>query len=175
MYNLELELLSDVGGYLILSSDKLSGFHAITISLFLSVLKYLKTGWNTNWFCDLFSSEKYFVLLRILYPSIKSLVNPFGDIRLTSSDRSFTSFVLEVIRSFNFFSASTCLALFEVTFLLIYVSFSSKSVIFTESAISCFPAKFSFFNLSVKFSFVNLLHSVVVIYLIYLLWSGIVF
>ena len=43
-----LRLLSDVAEGLILSFDKPLDSHSIT--LFVGVLKYLKTGWNTK-FC----------------------------------------------------------------------------------------------------------------------------
>ena len=87
--------------------------------------------------------KKYFAPLYILKLSIKSFVNLFVDIALTFFDRSFNSF------------------LFEVTGL----SFSSKLVFFTKSAISFLLAKCARFNLKSKISAVNLLNSGVVIYL----------
>ena len=71
------------------------------------------------------------------------MVNPLVDIALTFFDSSFNSF------------------LFHVT------SFSLllESVFFTKLAISFLLAKFTCFNLALKFSDVNLLNSGVVIYL----------
>ena len=65
---------------------------------------------------------KYFAPLKILHPFIRSFVNPFIDISLTFPDRSF-----------SFFSTSTYLVLFEVTFLLIFTSFLSKSAFFLRN------------------------------------------
>ena len=72
----------------------------------------------------------------------------------------------------NSFSTSTCFVLFEVNFLFKFFSFSSKSAYFTKLVISFLLAKFACAYLAAKFSVVNLLNSVV---LIYLLWSDILF
>ena len=74
-----------MAGGLILSPDKHLDFHAIAILLLAGVLKYLKTSGSTKQFCDP-SSTKYFASLRILHSFIKSFVNPFHDISLTSPD-----------------------------------------------------------------------------------------
>ena len=67
---------------------------------------------------------KIFQPLRMLYPFIKSFVNPFVNISLTFLDRSS-----------SFFLTSTCPVLFKVTFLLTFIGFSSRYVFFTKSAI----------------------------------------
>ena len=90
--------------------------------------------------------------LRILYLFIKSSVNPFVDISLAFFAKS-SSFMINSIR----------LALFEVTYLLIFFSFSLKYVSFTKSTISF--AKSACFNLAATWTAVKLLNSCVVIYL----------
>ena len=66
--------------------------------------------------------------------------------------------------SFNSFSTSTFVVLFEVTFLFIFFSLSLKSVVFTKLAISFLLVKLVFANLAAKFFAVNLLTSAVVIF-----------
>ena len=73
---------------------------------------------------------------------------------------------------FNSFSTSTCFVLFEVNFLFKFFSFSSKSAYFTKLVKSFLLAKFACAYPAATFSVVNLLNSVV---LIYLLWSDILF
>ena len=90
----------------------------------------------------------YFTPLRMRNLFIKSFVNPFVDIALTFSDSSFNSF-----------STIACFVLFEVTFLFMFFSLSSKSVFFTKLAISLLLAKSYFANLALKLSDVNLLKS----------------
>ena len=89
------------------------------------------------------SQKKYFTPLRILYPFIKSFVNPLVDISLTFPDRSIRFF--SVSKLFVFFFSSNYFSLF--------VSFSSKYVFFTKSAKSAIwslVANFVCFNLEVK-------------------------
>ena len=90
----------------------------------------------------------------MLYPFIKYFINSFVDISVTLSDNSFSSF-----------SMATCFVLLELTFLLIFINFSWKSVVFTRSAISPLVANLACFNLAVKLTAVNLWNSWVVIYL----------
>ena len=79
---------------------------------------------------------------------MKSFVNPFIDIILTFPDRSF-----------NLFLTSTCLVLFKVIFLLLFISFSSKYIFFYEISNTSLVAKFAFANLAAKLSAVNLSNS----------------
>lgn len=88
----------------------------------VNVWKYWKTGWNAKQFCEPLST-KHFAQLRIPYTFLISFVSPFVGISLTSPDRSFISFVKKVSDYFSFFSVSTCLVSYEVTFLLMFLSF----------------------------------------------------
>ena len=94
------------------------------------------------------------IIARILYPFIKILVNPFVEI---------ASFFFE--SSFNSFSTSTFFDLFELILLSKLIRFSIKFNVFTKLAISVLFGKLSCFNLAVKLSTVDLLNSLVVIYL----------
>ena len=109
---------------------------------------------------------KYFTPLRILYPFIKSLVNTFVNITLTSPDRPFIIYGQEVIWVFF----SVYILYFIILVILFFISFSSKFVSFTNSSFLLY--KFRCFNLSAKSSSVNLLNSLVVINLS---WLGIFF
>ena len=120
----------------------------------MSSLKYLIVGWNTKCFWDL-SLEKYFAPSRMLHLFNKYCVNTFVDNSLFSPDRLF-----------SFFSTSTNLVLYVVTFLLIFFSLSSKSVFFlTKLAISFLLAKLSRCNLAIKRFAINLLNLGVPMYL----------
>ena len=59
-----------------------------------------------------------------------------------------------------FFWNPAYFALFELIFLLIFFSLSSKSAFFTKLAILSLVANFAFVILAVKFSFVKLITSV---------------
>ena len=98
---------------------------------------------NKSWWR--LSPVKYILSSKNLYP--------FVAITLTYSDRSF-----------SFFPASTCFVLFELTFLLIYIGFLSKSVFFTKSGISSLPRNSAFTNLSPNIVPEHLLKSLIVIY-----------
>ena len=115
-------------------------------------LKYFLYEKYIKLFC-LVPKEKYLAPLRIVYPFIKSFVNPFADI-------AWTYFV----SSFNSFSTNTCFVLSELILLLKPDGLLSKSVLFTKLAISLLLAKFVCFNLAD----VKLLNSGVVIYLSWL-------
>ena len=100
------------------------------------------------------SWRKIFAPLAILYPFIKSVVNPFDGIASNFFDISFNSFW-----------TNACFVLFELFLLLKLNSLLSKSVLFTKLAISFLLAELGYFNLAVKWYAVNFLHSWVVIYL----------
>ena len=95
---------------------------------------------------------KYFVTLRILYPFIKSFLDDFVDISLTSPDRSS-----------RFFSTCKYFALFEVILLFMFIRYLSKYVFSAKSEISSLVANFACFNLASKLSAVDLLNSLVVL------------
>ena len=79
----------------------------------------------------------------MLYPFIKSFVNPSVDIAWAFFDSSFKFFLFDV-KSF---------------------SLLSKSVFFTKLAVSLLLAKFAFFNYAAKISTANILNSSVVKYI----------
>ena len=92
---------------------------------------YSLTDIHTTQFCNT-PEEKYFAPWKILYVFIISFVNLFVDISSTFSNKPSSSL-----------STNTCLALSEVTFLLIFFSLSSKSVSFAKSAISSLVTNFA--------------------------------
>ena len=59
-------------------------------------------------------------------------------------------------RSVSFLLASKCFVLFEVTYLLMFFSFPSKSVFFIKSATSSLVANFAFQFFSLTISLVNI-------------------
>ena len=99
-----LRILFDVVGGLIFSLDNPLDFHeTMLLSLTLTVLKHLCTGWNTNQFCAPLPSKWLLSQKQV-------------------ESRAFNFF--------NSFSKSKCFVLFELIFLLGLDSFASKSVFF---------------------------------------------
>ena len=85
---------------------------------------------------------KYFALLKILYPFIKSFVKSFVGISLASLDRSFVTFVHKIIRSFSFFSAfATLLSLLKSGGIDFSLSISILSTSYFKLAKASFSAK----------------------------------
>ena len=110
------KLVAEVYELIILSREIPLASHKFILLAFLVHFALQLFDINTKWSCNSFE-EKRFSPLRIPYLFIRSVVNPFVDIVLTSFSSSSKSF-----SSFLFF------ALFEVIFLLNLISLLSKSV-----------------------------------------------
>ena len=115
-------------GGLMISSEISLNFHDKVLSLLTDVVKDPK---GVEIFITLlthhqqsnFHHSEYFIDLLI------PLLSSFFDIYPAFFVRSSIRFLLEVKRSFSYFSKCTSLVLFEVTFLLMLPRFVSKSLI----------------------------------------------
>ena len=95
-------------------------FRDKTLDVLVKNRKYFLYEKYIKLFCNV-PEEKHLAPSRILYPFIKSFVNPFVDDASTFSDSSFNSF-----------STSTCFVLFELILLLKLNSLLSKSVLLSK-------------------------------------------
>ena len=83
--------MSDGVIFLILSSESPIDFRHKSLNVLVKNLKHFLYEKYIKLFCNV-SEKKYFAPLRILYPFVKSFVNPFVDIASNFFDSSFNSF-----------------------------------------------------------------------------------
>ena len=106
-------MLSDLVIFLILSSEIPLDFHNSIRVVLVKYVMYCLTGINTKSFRNI-PRENYFAPLKILYLSIKYVVNPFVDIA-TFFESSFNSFLFYVT-SFSYQNLSFFYKISNITF-----------------------------------------------------------